>query len=242
MLRDRGRGRGGGGGVPAFSPLALSPMAWFDASNAASIISSGGAVSQWSDLSGNGYHATQGTGASQPITGTRTVNGLNGLDFDGTNDQMTLPAGLYGLSNGANTAYAVVVWDSDATTQRPFSGSMTAGAYKFLKISATLLQGEVGTGLSNRSVTSDLVNPHIYELKSNVSSVNMTRDGAVGASLGAPVFSNMTDFNISFQPGVGDWVNGIICEIFFFNRELTTAERNQIGNYLERWGATWTDV
>ena len=40
----------------AFSPLDLSPAAWFDASDSGSITESGGAVSQWNDKSGVGNH------------------------------------------------------------------------------------------------------------------------------------------------------------------------------------------
>lgn len=68
--------------VAAWTPASLTGLrSWYDASNAASITSSGGAVSQWNDLSGNGYHLVQGTGANQPITGTTTINGLNVIVF-----------------------------------------------------------------------------------------------------------------------------------------------------------------
>jgi hypothetical protein len=66
-----------------FTPLSLNPYLWLDASDTSTITESGGAVSQWNDKSGNGYTFTQGTGAAQPKTGTRTKNGLNVLDFDG---------------------------------------------------------------------------------------------------------------------------------------------------------------
>ena len=57
----------------AFTPASLSGLTlWYDPSDAATITESGGAVSQVDDKSGNDYHATQATGASQPTTGTRT--------------------------------------------------------------------------------------------------------------------------------------------------------------------------
>lgn len=69
----------------AWSPLDLpSLVAWYDASDTATITSSGGAVSQWDDKSGNGYHLTQATGAMKPTTGSTTQNGLNTVSFDGT--------------------------------------------------------------------------------------------------------------------------------------------------------------
>lgn len=70
-----------------FNPSSITGLAaWYDASNAASITASSGAVSQWNDLSGNARHLTQASGANQPTTGTRTQNSLNVIDFDGSND------------------------------------------------------------------------------------------------------------------------------------------------------------
>lgn len=66
-----------------FSPLHLAPALWLDAADTATITASDGAVSQWDDKSGNGRHVTQGVAAAQPRIGTRTVNNLNVVDFDG---------------------------------------------------------------------------------------------------------------------------------------------------------------
>lgn len=67
----------------AFSPLSLSPALWLDASDTATITSSGGSVSQWDDKSGNNHHVTQSTAGAKPTTGSATQNGLNVLSFDG---------------------------------------------------------------------------------------------------------------------------------------------------------------
>jgi len=56
-----------------WSPLSLRPVAWFDASDVSTITVATG-VSQWSDKSGFGRHATQSTGANQP---SFVANGLN---------------------------------------------------------------------------------------------------------------------------------------------------------------------
>lgn len=70
--------------IGAWSPYAINPVAWYDASNAASITSSGGLVSQWDDISGSGRHLAQATSSLQPTTGTTTQNGRNVIVFDGT--------------------------------------------------------------------------------------------------------------------------------------------------------------
>lgn len=71
------------GAAAGFSPLSLSPALWLDASDAATITSSGGLVSQWNDKSGNGRNFTQGTASNQPTTGATTQNGRNVVTFDG---------------------------------------------------------------------------------------------------------------------------------------------------------------
>ena len=38
-------------------------------------------ASQWNDKSGNGHHATQTNASKRPVTGTRSINSLNVLDF-----------------------------------------------------------------------------------------------------------------------------------------------------------------
>jgi hypothetical protein len=75
-----------------------SPVAgyqcWLDASDTATITQSSGAVSQWSDKSANGWNFVQATAAQKPTTGTRTQNGKNLIDFDGTNDNMTITSSI----------------------------------------------------------------------------------------------------------------------------------------------------
>jgi len=65
---------------------------WLDASDTGTITSSGGDVSQWSDKSVNGRNFTQSSATAKPKTGTRTLNGKNVIDFDGTNDFLSCPS------------------------------------------------------------------------------------------------------------------------------------------------------
>lgn len=57
-------------------------IAAWDFSDTSKITASGGSVSQVNGAYGTSYALTQGTGSLQPTTGTRTLNGLNALDFD----------------------------------------------------------------------------------------------------------------------------------------------------------------
>lgn len=76
-------------GAAAWSPLDLPNLqGWWDASDDGSFTySSGVVVSQWADLSGNGRHLAQSSGAAQPSR-NGTQNGLDTVVFDGAGDYM----------------------------------------------------------------------------------------------------------------------------------------------------------
>jgi hypothetical protein len=64
-----------------WTPAALGTdlVAWYDASDAATVTQAAGAVSQISDKSGNGRHMVQATGSLQGAYTTAAQNGLNAL-------------------------------------------------------------------------------------------------------------------------------------------------------------------
>ena len=97
-----------------FNPLSLSPALWLDAADTATITESSGAVSQWDDKSGNGFNVVQATGLNQPTTGTRTLKGLNVIDFDGTNDFMASAFDITQLTS-AKALTVVIVASFDVT-------------------------------------------------------------------------------------------------------------------------------
>jgi len=73
LLRPRATG---------FDPKSIANLAlWLDATNTASLTFNDTTVSQWDDLSGNGYHATQSTAANQPTYLATGMNGKPALEF-----------------------------------------------------------------------------------------------------------------------------------------------------------------
>ncbi len=68
--------------INMWSPAEITTVAWYDASDTATITATNGLVSQWNDISGNDKHATQSINNLKPKTGTRTINQLNAIDFD----------------------------------------------------------------------------------------------------------------------------------------------------------------
>jgi hypothetical protein len=66
-----------------WTPDAIAPAGWYDASDAATITSSNGAVSHWTDKSGNGLNLSQSNQSLRPLTGSVSINGGNAIKFDG---------------------------------------------------------------------------------------------------------------------------------------------------------------
>ena len=95
----------GGGGAELWTPadLTTGPQVWWDALNAASITESGGLVSQWNDISGNGNHATA-------VAGQEPTYATSHIHFDGTNRFMSFTSRLY------ETLHAVIFAEWDDTT------------------------------------------------------------------------------------------------------------------------------
>ena len=97
------------------SPVAGYTL-WLDASDASTITSSGGAVSQWTDKSASAYTFTQATSAYKPTTGATTQNGKNVMTFDGSDSLLsTAAASTWTFIHSADStifmAYAYSTYD-----------------------------------------------------------------------------------------------------------------------------------
>lgn len=90
---------------------------WLDASDATTITQSSGIISQWDDKSGNGNHATQSIGSSQPSYGTSTIYGKNVVDFGGVKFMTT------GCTPGLNRTIAAVIQYSTTAGLKVFAGA-----------------------------------------------------------------------------------------------------------------------
>lgn len=123
-----------------FAPTAdPSLIAWYDASDAATI--SGSEVALWSDKAGSA-DLSQTVVARQPDSGTRVQNGLNVVDFNGSNwmqTPLTLPASgdvalhMAVIIDGVASQYAALLafeatndMQIDANSDTAFDGRLNA--------------------------------------------------------------------------------------------------------------------
>jgi hypothetical protein len=116
---------------------------WLDASDTSTITSSGGDVSQWSDKSVNARNFTQSSATAKPKTGTRTLNGKNVIDFDGSNDFLSCPSStaLFNYFHNSTGATLFTVGIVDDTAARKIiidnEGGATANVGIRFRVSET---------------------------------------------------------------------------------------------------------
>lgn len=104
---------------------------WLDGSDSSTITSSGGTVSKWTDKSANAYTFSQATSTNQPAYGSRTINGKNVLDFDGTNDRLQLDQAKTAfkfMHNTQSTWFLVAVPDTPTSQQGYFATEAWSGS------------------------------------------------------------------------------------------------------------------
>jgi hypothetical protein len=69
----------------SWSPANISTVFWYDAADSSTITAGGSEVVQVLDKSGNNRNLLRASGQTGPLTGTRTLNGLNVFEWTGSN-------------------------------------------------------------------------------------------------------------------------------------------------------------
>lgn len=222
-------------------------LALYDPSDESTITSVGGSVSQIDDKSGNNNHATQSTGANQPTTGTRTINSLNGLDFNGSH--LELPSGLLSLPTGPSTIYFVHQFDTVGGNQRLMQAENASNQvrYEFRKQSTTnrFLAGQGTTALvldANDAITTT---PRVLGLERDDSSNQLAFYDGAGTTVTGTSIGNQAaaTFEIGRNTASNNQkFNGIMGEVIICNADHDAATKNQVGAYLvNKWGVPWTN-
>jgi hypothetical protein len=224
-----------------FTPLDLNPALWLDAADLTTITASGSPllVSQWNDKSGNGRNFTQGSSTNQPRSQTVTQNGFNVLEFLGNQS-------LVGPTTPELNAPPVEVFVAGdvTTTGTWFSQVNTAtGGNRQFQMFRDLIRS---VGAFVRGNPTDLLrNPQTDRFR--VAAINWTttsrvlRDGnqVVALNVGAATETDVPWRVGARGPGVSFPLNGTVGEVLLFLRNLTTAERTQVLEYLAaKWSIT----
>ena len=224
-----------------FNPKSIAGLQlWLDAADSGSLTLNGSTVSEWRDKSATGSVWTQATAASQPTSGSQTMNGRNVLVFDGSNDWLSAVSPL--ATSMPLTFFLVqriVAGTSFGMTYTAATGFNVRQTGATSGILVLVPGAGAGTGTS-RTGSNDIlaitypssgsntlfVNGASFTLDDTTSRPTLTGTHSIGVR-------RATDGSLAFYANV--WV----AEILAYSTLLTTTQRVAVQKYLgKKWGIT----
>jgi len=243
-----------------FNPKSIANLGlWLDASADSSLTFNSTTVSEWRDLSGNGRHFAQGTGASQPVANTRTQNGRRALDFQGSQFMLGNAASLNVFRNvSGGTAFVVGKIDNIVGSQVFFAASRngsnsqarlvidTDSAASSWRAGGRRLDADGFAGVTSAGSWDTNVNVLTGVLDYGNSDAFLYENGTLlnsNTSFQANGNTSDTDSDAVYIGATGgglvSFLDGVIAEIILYQRALSAAERQRVERYLGRkWGIT----
>jgi hypothetical protein len=214
---------------------------WLDAQDGATINTSAGRITQWTDKSGNNNHATQGTIDRQP-TYTGTINGFSAIRM---NDGSTpaLSDGMDIASSLNLTARPYTVFSIDSYWDAPFGGRTLQG------VDANWLTGKWGCcGLGGRDghFTGGWVGGDVnggFPIGTGVVTLERAVDSPTSSRFYRNTILSGQNANLDNPGRLQIGYSGIgggfdepsrsdLGEYLVYNRVLTTTETRSVENYL----------
>jgi hypothetical protein len=230
----------------AWSPLALSPFAWFRSDLGVTL--NGSTVSAWADQSGNGKHATQATAGNQPtfsLAGGR--GGRPKITSAASRYVQCATAADWTFLHSGTGASIVLVSESRVTPVNYLLGTQTSsGVNRGINLywGGTFVRNYTGNG------TNELFSPLQAATASTLIKTVWTYASADTPDAGISVnFAAATTANEGFTPSgtapvgglaIGTGVTGAFgtdtdfYELIVFNRSLTAAEKSTLQAYLTK--------
>lgn len=227
---------------------------WLDAADTASITDTAGAVTQWNDKSGNARHVTdQGASSLRPTTGTRTQNGHNVIDFNGSDGLARLAAFWYGL--GDSTMFVVYKVDTDPGAPASFLATLVYEQsyaasnpeyglrYDIDDLNPVLVDDAGSVRFNAFGDDPTDTNPHWATWIDTTTSISIQQDGGTATTasytrttITLGVFSVGMMYSNSFPAG-GRFMDGWIAEIIIYDHELSSGDIALVEAYIQnKWG------
>lgn len=245
--------------MPITDPLDLTGcVLWLDGSQ--ETFSNGDPVPTWTDRSGNGNHATQATAGNRPTYDAATL----GINFDGVNDYLVLPGGLFDI--GAGSTYIAGFYAEDNTVRYMLAatdftvGQGNSRRWYFVAIDATQMSYYIGGETPQQNAPWQMTYPNddprrrVWGLRSdgNIGYGSMSchddQSQAFPAGTlpwtGAATLSVLLGAALSGGGGTQQHLSGQEFEVVHYDRKLTDAENNDVMEYLKvKWrvacGGEW---
>jgi hypothetical protein len=233
-----------------FSPIQLTGMnLWLDVSDAASITSSGGFVSQWNDKSGKGYNLTQTDNTYKPTYANNLISFSSNRNFDIPNAALnnTTNYDIFVVFNPKVSSNWIFAKQYDGNYSAPalstniFVG-YTSGTTNYAYFRAGPIPSTVENVNSNSALTiSSLQILGIHNTGSVLlfNSNGTTLNTVTGTSSNLPIGNSttITSFKLGAWYGNSAFQNsGVtnfdICEMLIFNSKLAVSDRQKMEGYL----------
>jgi hypothetical protein len=250
--------------APPFTPLSLSPLAWYDASDTATLTVASNLVSQWDDKSGNGYNLTQGTSVARPDSGLTTRNGLNVVDFDGAAFMQAATASNWTSLHTSTAGLWAIAWKPNNNNGNGFifstrtSASPGGGAAELIadqrtagtKFIVTALNGSSAYACENVKTSAYTDNTFTYDTVLNdFGNATLLNRSSIFIENGTAQKSNTENatpgtaapaipFTLGKLAGFEIFFKGSICELVLVTgANATETNRILLRDYLKtKWG------
>jgi hypothetical protein len=204
-----------------WTPTEISTIFWYDAADLATITATGNQVTQMLDKSGNNWTlAPISAGKIGPDTGTRTLNGLNVLEFSKTQANTNQILENNSFTQAQPFFIAMVLrLDGDALSDQDFLFSGTETSNPRIAVRRTgvdnfqILTNAGSIETPNGSVTEG--NDYITLIYFNSTSSTIRINGALEA-LGVIANNSFTSLNIGGNFNEDQALNGFIAETIAF--------------------------
>ncbi len=218
-------------------------IAWYRSD--VGITQSSGAISSWSDQSGNSNDATQSTGSQKPTLVSGAINNsiLPSVSFDGTDDRFSLPTDFSDLTAGGSL-FIVLKPTSSSGTRTPITVGNASNADSLTvqtnNTNSTLVaynnttSSSVSTSNNPITVNSYQVLEQTFEAGSNgtgtifVNGVQKAQATNLVSTLRN--VSRSSNF-IGMSSATADFFQGEIAEILFFKTTVSASSRASIESY-----------
>ena len=224
----------------AWTPASIPGLQlWLDASQIVGL-NDGDAVATWTDLSGNGYNATQGTASARPTYQTAEQNSRAGVLADGVDDYLAVTNPtltdctlfVVGRMSASTDAYnpplsfRTVTPGIDVGAPFYLKSNNKWASYPYFPTGGSL--DDVGTSASGTA--------YVIEFPYELAGWSLIVNGSTLGSTTGTAYPSVAGVELFRQASPARYFNGFLFEVLVWNRVLTSNERTTVRAYLNsKW-------
>ncbi len=201
-------------------------------------VTTGTGVSGWADQSGRGNDASQDTATKQPLPVAGALSGKPVVQFDGTNDSLTIPT-TPELAPLNMTVFIAGRHTDGGTAYRTYfrgGGNALSEGYAMLKRNSG---GTAGFNINSHTATyaAGSLAANTYGLmmgRYDGAKVDFYVNGVATGSLATSATVNYDAGSLTYLGATGttNYLKGDIAEVLVFNRAISDVERKGVESYL----------